>query len=222
MLIPLNDERWGGTTAIVVYTLIVINLIIFGYQISLSPWQLEGWFQSWAVIPQLFVADPLRHLITLISSQFLHGSPLHLIGNMWFLYVFGHSLEDWLGSRWFLPFYLGAGVVAALIQVCFSAQSPIPMVGASGAIAGVMGGYLICFPRVRVRSLLWLGFFFTFVRVPAVFYLGLWFAFEAYRAWQSNPNEPGVAYMAHVGGFVLGMAVLALVRWRDRQRDSPP
>jgi membrane associated rhomboid family serine protease len=221
MLIPLNDDRWGGTTAVVVYTLIVINVIIFGYQISLAPWQVAEWFRSWAVIPQLFVASPPRYLVTLISSQFLHGNLVHLIGNMWFLYVFGHSLEDWLGSRWFLPFYLLTGVVAALLQVLFSARSDVPMVGASGAIAGVMGGYLVCFPRVRVRSLLWLGFFFTFVRVPAVFYLGLWFAFEAYRASQSNPNEPGVAYLAHVGGFVMGVVVLLLLRWRNRQRQEP-
>ncbi|NEO54536.1 MAG: rhomboid family intramembrane serine protease [Okeania sp. SIO3B5] len=222
-MVPLNDENPTSKTAFVVYGLIVTNVLLFLYEISLSDIQLRQFFYSWAVVPcQLsntcsvpLPISPLPEWLTLFSSQFLHGGWLHLGGNMLFLWIFGNNVEDCLGHVKFLIFYLACGVLASLSQWFFSPGSAIPTLGASGAIAGVMGAYILRFPKAKVLTLLPLGFFITTVRIPAFFFLGFWFLQQAFYSFASlntpaniGMEEGGIAYWAHAGGFVFG-AILA-------------
>ncbi|GGA14380.1 rhomboid family intramembrane serine protease [Okeania sp. KiyG1] len=218
-MVPLNDENPTSKTAFVVYGLIVANVLLFLYEISLSDIQLRQFFYSWAVVPcQLsntcsvpLPTSQFPEWLTLFSSQFLHGGWLHLGGNMLFLWIFGNNVEDCLGHVKFLIFYLACGVLASLSQWFFSPGSAIPTLGASGAIAGVMGAYIIRFPKAKVLTLLPLGFFITTVRIPAFFFLGFWFLQQAFYSFASL-NTPanigmeggGIAYWAHAGGFVFG------------------
>ncbi|NEP46688.1 MAG: rhomboid family intramembrane serine protease, partial [Okeania sp. SIO2H7] len=214
-----NDENPTSKTAFVVYGLIVTNVLLFLYEISLSDIQLRQFFYSWAVVPcQLsntcsvpLPTSQFPEWLTLFSSQFLHGGWLHLGGNMLFLWIFGNNVEDCLGHVKFLIFYLACGVLASLSQWFFSSGSAIPTLGASGAIAGVMGAYILRFPKAKVLTLLPIGFFITTVRIPAFFFLGFWFLQQAFYG-VASLNAPanigmeagGIAYWAHAGGFVFG------------------
>ncbi|NEP88835.1 MAG: rhomboid family intramembrane serine protease [Okeania sp. SIO2C2] len=218
-MVPLNDENPTSKTAFVVYGLIVANVLLFLYEISLSDIQLRQFFYSWAVVPcQLsntcsvpLPTSQFPEWVTLFSSQFLHGGWLHLGGNMLFLWIFGNNVEDCLGHVKFLIFYLACGVLASLSQWFFSSGSAIPTLGASGAIAGVMGAYILRYPKAKVLTLLPLGFFITTVRIPAFFFLGFWFLQQAFYG-VASLNAPanigmeggGIAYWAHAGGFVFG------------------
>ncbi|MEL6493625.1 MAG: rhomboid family intramembrane serine protease [Cyanobacteria bacterium J06623_7] len=216
-MIPLNDENPSYSTPVVVYALIAINVVVFLHQMSLGR-GLEGFFQLYAVIPQQLSASfngipvnqPVPELLTLISSQFLHGGLMHIGGNMLFLWTFGDNIEHDLGHAKFLLFYLTCGVLAALTHWFFGMQSAVPTVGASGAIAGVMGAYIIKYPKAKILTLLPLIFFFTTVRIPAVYFLGFWFVQQAFSSVASlgMPEAGGVAYWAHSGGFIFG-AILA-------------
>jgi membrane associated rhomboid family serine protease len=154
---------------------------------------------------------------TLMSSMFLHGGWFHLIGNMWFLWVFGNNVEDAMGHARFVAFYLICGVLAALAQIFASPHSPVPMVGASGAISGIMGGYLVLYPRVRVHTLVFLGFFVTTIAVPAYFMLLYWAFLQLASSLLTAgvKQEGGVAFMAHLGGFVAGAALIRLFAKRE-------
>lgn len=208
-MFPLYDDNPTQDTSIVVYLLIVVNVLIFGYQLSLLDFQFVEWIRNWALIPKEFITQPTKAAVTVISSQFLHGNIFHLVGNMWFLYLFGNNIEDKLGHWKFLFFYLFCGACSGLAQVITAPMSELPMVGASGAISGVMGAYLVRFPRARIVTLLWIGFSFIPIPIPAVVFLGLWIAGQTIYAAMANPNLPGVAYLAHVSGFVVGaIAVL--------------
>jgi membrane associated rhomboid family serine protease len=156
---------------------------------------------------------------TLFSSMFLHGGWLHLIGNMWFLWVFGNNIEDSTGKLRFLAFYLLTGIAAALAQVAVNPASPIPMVGASGAISGVMGAYIVLYPRVRVHMLVFLGIFITRIQVPAFLMLGYWFLLQLLGGLPTLQDESGgVAFWAHAGGFVAGMLLIFAFRNRNMIR----
>ncbi len=208
-MFPLYDDNPTQDNSIVVYLLIVVNVLIFGYQLSLLNFQFAEWIGNWALIPKGLITNPVRGAITLLSSQFLHGNIFHLVGNMWFLYLFGNNVEYKLGHWKFLFFYLICGIFSGLAQVITAPMSELPMVGASGAISGVMGAYLVRFPRARIVTLLWIGFSFIPIPIPAVVFLGLWIAGQTIYAAMANPNLPGVAYLAHVSGFVVGaIAVL--------------
>jgi membrane associated rhomboid family serine protease len=216
-MFPLHDDNPTQDTSIVVYTLILINVLIFGYQASLANFQFAEWIGHWGLVPKELINNPAKEAIALISSQFLHGNIFHLAGNMWFLYLFGNNIEDQLGHWKFLFFYLLCGVVAALAQVVTSPMSVVPMVGASGAISGVMGAYLVRFPRARILSLVFLGIFITAIPIPSAIFLGLWIAGQTVYAAMANPNLPGVAYLAHIGGFVIGaIAMFVLSRRKLR------
>jgi membrane associated rhomboid family serine protease len=153
---------------------------------------------------------------TLFSSMFLHGGWLHLIGNMWFLWVFGNNIEDSTGKLRFLMFYLLTGIAAALAQVAVNPQSPIPMVGASGAISGVMGAYIVLYPKVRVHMLVFLGFFITRIQVPAFLMLGYWFLLQLLGGLPTLQDDSGgVAFWAHAGGFVAGMLLILVFRSKE-------
>ncbi len=218
-MVPLRDNNPISITPYVTYGLVAVNILAFIYQLSLTPQQLEGFFHLAAVVPReltasfegISVNQPVPEWMTLITSQFLHGGFLHLGGNMLFLWVFGNNVEDRLGHVKYLIFYLACGVLAALTQWFFSQNSGIPSLGASGAIAGVMGAYILRFPHAKVLTLLPLGFFITTVQIPAVFFLGFWFLQQALFGIASL-NAPtnigmesgGIAYWAHAGGFFFG------------------
>lgn len=218
-MFPINDNNPTRITPFVTYALIAINILVFINELSLTQPQLEQFFQLYAVVPKELTANlngipvnqPVPEPLTLITSQFLHGGFAHLFGNMLFLWIFGNNIEDQLGHVKYLIFYLVCGILAALSQWFFSTQSGIPALGASGAIAGVLGAYILRFPRARVRTLLFLGPFITFPDIPAIFFLGIWFLQQTLYGVASLNVEStigmengGVAYWAHIGGFVFG------------------
>jgi membrane associated rhomboid family serine protease len=191
--------------------------------------QLNNFFELYAVIPRELTTSfagyasnqPVPETITLITSQFLHGGLTHIGFNMLFLWIFGNNIEDSLGHFKFLLFYLGCGVLAGLTHWFFGMESTVPTVGASGAIAGVMGAYILKYPKAQILTLLPLGFFITTIRIPAVFFLGFWFLQQAFSSILSlglPGNTAGVAYWAHAGGFIFG-AILGpmLGLFSDRQ-----
>ncbi len=218
-MVPLRDNNPISITPYVTYGLLAANILAFFYQLSLTPQQLEGFFHVAAVVPRELTSSlrgiplnqPVPEWLTLFTSQFLHGGLLHLGGNMLFLWIFGNNIEDRLGHIKFLIFYLACGALAALTQWFFSQNSGIPSLGASGAIAGVMGAYILRFPRAQVLTLIPLGFFITTVQIPAVFFLGFWF-FQQALFGIASLNTPtnigmesgGIAYWAHAGGFFFG------------------
>ena len=175
-MVPLRDNNPTSRTAFVTYGIILVNVLVFVYELSLGP-DLEAFFRVWAVVPATLTASfsgaatglPFPAWVTLVTSQFLHGGFLHIGGNMLFLWIFGNNVEDRLGHLRFLIFYLGCGVLAGLTQWFFSAYSTVPSLGASGAIAGVMGAYILRFPQAKVLTLVPLGFFITAFQIPAIF-----------------------------------------------------
>lgn len=234
-MVPLRDNIPTRIVPVVTYVLIALNIAAFVYELSLGP-NLEAFFRVWAIVPRDLTAYfageptglPFPAWITLFSSQFLHGGFLHVAGNMLFLWIFGNNVEDKLGHVRFIIFYLACGVLAGLSQWFFSAYSVVPSLGASGAIAGVMGAYILRFPNAEVLTLVPLGFFMWTFRVPAFFFLGFWFVQQAFYG-VAGLNVPtnvgmqngGVAYWAHAGGFVFGAILgplLGLFADRDRER----
>ncbi len=211
-MFPIRDHNPSGRTPFVVYALILLNVGIFlSYQPIMSDnYRLAVFFNDWALIPAA-VTDGQK-FIGLFSSMFLHGGWMHLLGNMLFLWIFGDNLEDEMGHLGFLVFYLVAGLAASFTQIIADPDSLIPVVGASGAIAGVMGGYLLLFPRARVDILLILIIFFRIFTIPAWIMLALWFGLQLFNGVLSDPETSGVAHWAHAGGFVAGV-VLALPIW---------
>ena len=213
-MFPIRDHNPSGRTPYVVYALMAANILVWiGYFQLPDAAALYRLFLDWAVIPARISRG--EGLATLVSSMFLHGGVLHLAGNMLFLWIFGDNLEDEMGHLPFLAFYLAAGIGAGLLHVAAAPHSMVPTVGASGAIAGVMGGYLLLFPRARVDVLFIFIVFFRVVAVPAWVMLGLWLAFQFWGGFGSDPDAGGVAYWAHAGGFVVGF-VLCLPLWLKR------
>jgi len=199
------------------YAIIVANIILLLYVQQLSPPQQDAYLTAHGVVPARLLANPgLPQLWTLISSMFLHSGWLHLISNMWALYIFGDNIEDRLGSLGYLLFYLAVGIAAALVHVFLNTASDLPVVGASGAIAGVMGAYLLSFPRSRVITLVPFVFVW-FVQIPAVVYLVGWFLLQFWSGLltltvgAAQSSMGGVAWWAHVGGFVAGMLLIRVL-----------
>ncbi|BAZ52682.1 hypothetical protein NIES4103_53470 [Nostoc sp. NIES-4103] len=189
-----------------------MNVLVFLHEFSLSSRQLEQFFQLYAVIPQQLTTNFTYEWTTLFTSQFLHGGWWHLISNMLFLWVFGNNVEDRLGHFKYLIFYLACGALAALCQWFIGMYSEIPSLGASGAISGVLGAYIIRFPQARITTLIFLGFFVTTISVPALLLIGIFFiqnVISGLASLQAAANMSvetgGVAYWAHIGGFVFGM-----------------
>lgn len=231
-MFPIHDETPTRITPFVTYALIGANIFIFLYQLTLSSSELQQFFQTYALVPRELSAaltgeagDRLvPEALTLVSSQFLHGGIAHIFGNMLFLWIFGNNIEEQLGHIKYLIFYIACGVLAALSQWFFSMGSSIPSLGASGAIAGVMGAYILKFPQARIRTVLFLGPFITFPRIPAFFFLGFWFVMQALYGVvslnaQSTVETGGIAYWAHAGGFVFGAILGPLLGLFS---DSPP
>jgi membrane associated rhomboid family serine protease len=209
-MLPLRDTIPARKFPAAVWALVAVNTLIFLYQVSLPPWELEAFIYLYGMVPGRLTepAGLERYWPTVFTSMFLHGGWLHLIGNMWFLWVFGDNVEDRLGTPLFLVFYLLGGVAAALVQVLVDPGSPIPAVGASGAISAVLGGYLVMFPQARVISLFILIIFPFLLEVPAALWIGLWFFqqwLNGLAALQLDAAQGGVAWWAHIGGFVFGV-----------------
>ena len=207
-MFPFRDHNPSSRLPVVTYALIALNVLIFlSYQpLFADPRALQGFFYTWAAVPAAITQGELLH--GLVTSMFLHGGWLHLLGNMLFLFVFGDNLEDILGHVAFLGFYLLCGVAAALAQVVTAPDSIVPMVGASGAIAGVMGGYMLLFPKARV-DVLFIIIVLVFIRpISAWIVLGVWFGLQVFSGLSTSSEGGGVAFWAHAGGFVVGMAFI--------------
>ncbi len=208
-MFPIRDHNPSATTPYVTYALIAVNVVVF-----FSYWSLFSderaitlFFNEWAMIPAR--VTQMGDYSGVFTSMFLHGGVMHLAGNMLFLWIFGDNLEDRMGHLPYLAFYLATGIAAGVAHVLGGPGSMVPTVGASGAIAGVMGGYLLLFPRARVDVLLIFIVFVRIITIPAALVLLLWFAIQVLAGLGSSPDMGGVAYWAHAGGFVAG-AVLAL------------
>uniref|UniRef100_A0A832M1Y3 Rhomboid family intramembrane serine protease n=1 Tax=Oscillatoriales cyanobacterium SpSt-402 TaxID=2282168 RepID=A0A832M1Y3_9CYAN len=234
-MVPIRDENPTRITPYVTYGLIIANVLVFMYELSLSPAELEQFLRVWAVVPRELTASwsgavsphPVPEWTTLFTSQFLHGGFLHIAGNMLFLWIFGNNVEESLGHIKYLIFYLACGALAALTQWFFSAYSPIPSLGASGAIAGVMGAYILKYPNAKVLTLVPLGIVLVPFRIPAIFFLGFWCAQQALYGLVSL-NAPtnigmqsgGIAYWAHAGGFIFGAILSPLLGLFDDRRAN--
>jgi membrane associated rhomboid family serine protease len=196
--------------------LIVVNAVCFLFEQALNPYAQQILIYEYGLIPNRI------HLSALVTSMFLHGGWMHLIGNMWFLWVFGSRVEDTLGSAKYLIYYLLCGVVAAVVHLALNLGSSVPTLGASGAIAGVMGGFMLLYPRARIVTLIFIIFFITTLEVPAVLLLLYWFAIQVFSGLfsfgrMSLTDAGGVAWFAHVGGFLAGMFLLSLFGARARR-----
>ncbi len=210
-MIPLKDDTPSSTYPYVTVAFIVINVLVFLYQISLGYRGMNYFIYTTAAIPY-----EITHLVdtgppavvalpfTLLTAMFVHGGLLHLGGNMLFLWIFGDNVEDSMGHVRFVVFYLLTGLLASAAHVFAAPNSTLPMIGASGAIAGVLGAYFVLFPRANVKTLVFLFVFVTIIQVPAVFFLGLWFLFQLL----SSGSGGGIAWYAHIGGFLAGALLI--------------
>jgi membrane associated rhomboid family serine protease len=241
-VVPLRDDNPTSTTPVVVYALIALNVAVFFYEASIPGGALQQFINTWALVPAelscslpgdwlVRVSDlrcPLAigsmpdeaEWITLLSSQFLHGGLLHLGGNMLYLWIFGNNIEDRLGAVKFLIFYLACGALAALSQWVIAPASEVPTLGASGAIAGIMGAYIIRFPRAKIMTFIAI----FVVPVPAYLFLGWWFVQQSLSSYASlgmtaETGAGGVAYWAHAGGFVFGVILGPLLGLFSRRQD---
>lgn len=220
MFIPLRDENPTTRPPVVTIALIAVNALIFFYQ-AFSPHGLQYYVLRMGTIPYeitSFQALPnfpvarISPFLALIVSMFLHGSFFHLAGNMLYLWIFGNNIEDYLGHIRFIIFYLAGGLSAALIHILFNPHSTVPMIGASGAIAGVLGAYFILYPGARVMTLIFFFFFIRIIPIPAAIILGLWFLMQILNIGLGG----GVAWFAHIGGFLVGIGLIMVFRRRPR------
>ena len=216
-MIPLRDVIPSRTTPVVTVAIIVVNALVFLYEFSLGP-DVNEFIIAYGLIPSAF------SWATLLTSMFLHGGFLHVAGNMLYLWIFGDNVEDRMGHGRFLAFYLLCGTAAALAQTIMSPDSVVPMVGASGAIAGVMGAYFVMYPHSRIVTLVPLFVFIQIIEVPAIFFLGIWFVMQflsgvgSIATAASRQPAGGVAFWAHVAGFAAGVGGVFLFRRPERQK----
>jgi rhomboid family protein len=228
-VIPLRDDNPTTIQPLVTVAIIVLCSLVFLWQISLDGRGFEAAILSLGVIPaalfggktpppELVVVPPP---LTVFTSMFLHGSWMHLIGNMLYLWIFGNNVEDAMGHARFVLFYLFCGIAAVLAQALPNTDSTIPMIGASGAISGVLGSYLLLYPRARVLVLIPLGFYTRLVYLPAMAVLGFWFVLQLISTAYADPRSGGVAFGAHIGGFVAGLVLLPVFKYRHVRLFAP-
>ncbi len=218
-MIPLRDSQPSQSTPVITVLLIAANVLVFLYEFSLDAYSLNHLLYSFGMVPDRLVPT------TIFSSMFLHGGWMHLIGNMWFLKIYGDNIEDILGHAKYFLFYVACGAAAAAAHLAFNLDSRVPTVGASGAIAGVMGAYMVKFPKSKILTLVPLLVFFTTIEVPAVLVLVYWFILQVFSGFGSvghtMASQGGVAWFAHVGGFVAGVVLVHLLGTRERYRRRP-
>lgn len=231
-MIPLRDANPSRGTPVANYAIIALCVLMFLYELLLGK-GLERFLFEFGLIPARITLPEMAYhftfnerFIPLLSSMFLHGGWLHLIGNMWTLYIFGDNVESELGHVRYGIFYVVSGLIAAVIHVVTNFDSKIPTIGASGAVAGVMGAYFLLYPRARILTLVPIFFFVTFLELPAYVFLGFWFILQFFSGTFSllagSSNVGGIAWWAHVGGFVGGLVMLIPLKWsRGREVDAP-
>jgi membrane associated rhomboid family serine protease len=207
-MFPIGDDNSARRTLpLVTYALIVFNILFFLVELSAG----DTFIETWSFIPTRFLANPVGDFLTIFTSMFMHAGWVHIGGNMLYLWIFGDNVEDRFGHLQYLVFYLICGIVATFAQLAFSIGSSIPSLGASGAIAGVLGAYLLLFPQRRVTVLLGYGV----TRMPALIVIGLWFVLQLFSGIGSiagAADTGGVAYMAHIGGFIAGLVLAFILR----------
>jgi membrane associated rhomboid family serine protease len=214
-MFPIRDLQPSYSRPIATIVLIVINILVFLFEFSLDDYSRNAFIALYGLTPDNF------HLLNIFTAMFLHGGWLHVLGNMWFLWIFGDNIEDILGHVKYLAFYLLCGFVAAMAQVGIDPQSRVPMVGASGAIAGVMGAYMVKFPRARIETILFIVFFITRFDVPAWLMLIYWFATQLFSGvgsigYTQATQQGGTAFFAHIGGFIAGIILIKIMGPRER------
>jgi membrane associated rhomboid family serine protease len=218
-LIPIKDINPTERFAVVTACIIAVNVAAFIFELSIGAESREAFITALAFIPQrLFapgtkaVPGALPALATMFTSMFVHGGFLHIGGNMLYLWIFGNNIEDSMGRMRFIFFYFLCGFIAAYSHALLNASSTVPMIGASGAISGVLGAYLVLYPRTRVLTLVVFGFYVRTVQLPAMFVLGFWFVLQFFSAIISSSGGGGIAWYAHIGGFAAGIALIGLFK----------
>ena len=218
-MIPISDDNPVRHAPILNYVFVASCVLAFGWQLSLSEFEFERSLADFAFVPvNLFHGGSLAPLggsswawLTLATSMFLHGGWLHLGGNMLYLWIFGNNIEDAMGHFRYLIFYFACGIGAALSEGVVNPGSDVPMVGASGAISGVLAAYLLIFPRARVTVIVPLGILLYPLKISALYVIGFWFLIQLFQAGLADPNEPGIAWWAHIGGFAAGLILAPIL-----------
>ena len=227
-MIPLKDDNPTSGRPIVTYLLIGLCVAVFLMQIGSQSYKTGELFYSYGLIPSVLMGHKQLPIdlyvvpayLTIFSSMFMHGGFMHLIGNMLYMWIFADNIEDNLGSRNFIIFYLLSGIGAAMAQVLMDTHSQIPMIGASGAIGGVLGAYLINYPNAKVLVLIPFGFFSQLIKIKALYVLGFWFVLQFINSSMMSSQEGGVAYAAHIGGFVSGMILILFFNKKIKRKTK--
>jgi membrane associated rhomboid family serine protease len=230
-MFPLKDDNPTAITPFVTWMLIAVNVMVFLHQVSMGPRSSRLFVYEYGTIPAVVVGlrrlpaniTPIPPVLTILTSMFLHGSWMHLIGNMWFLWIFGNNIEEAMGGLRYLLFYLICGFLASWSHIASNASSVLPSLGASGAIAGVLGAYIMLYPRARVWTLVFLGFFIRLMYIPAGLILGYWFLLQVVSGSLTGRQDAGgVAFWAHIGGFISGVVLVGLFKKRNVRFFNPP
>jgi len=227
MFLPIGDDNPHTKFPIVNYTMIGLCVAVFFWQMSLPQGADEAAVYMFGLVPgdllgtTRVTADRLPAWMTIFTSMFLHGGVMHLLGNMGYLWIFGDNIEASLGSRRYLIFYILCGVAAGLAQTIAAPLSDVPMIGASGAISGVLGAYMMLHPRANIRVFVWIIIYFSVWNVPAFIVLGIWFGGQLLSSVNVDPGEPGIAFMAHIGGFIAGAVLVFFFKKRDVRVFEP-
>lgn len=218
-MLPLRDNIRSNSRPIVTYIILGINILVFIYEISLGT-HLDMFVKQFGAVPyNIFNPVGLASYTTLFTSMFMHANLMHIIGNMLFLWIFADNIEDRLGHIMFIVFYLACGLAGTLLHSIFTPTSTIPMIGASGAISGVLGAYIILYPKARISALIPLGFFFRVIQLPSLVFLGIWFLMQFLFGISSiRATGGGVAYFAHIGGFLLGLLWALPYKFRQKKQ----
>ncbi|MBN2620274.1 rhomboid family intramembrane serine protease [candidate division WOR-3 bacterium] len=219
-MLPLRDDIRSYSRPFVTYGLIGLNIVVFLYEISLGD-TLNGFIQQFGAVPYtIFHPSGPGSYCTLISSMFIHASLMHIAGNMLFLWIFGDNIEDRMGHVFFFIFYVISGLAGALLHSITAPGSLVPMVGASGAISGIMGAYILLYPKARILALVPLGFFLRIMKLPALLFLGVWFLYQFLLGILSiGVKGGGVAYFAHIGGFAVGLVIALPFKFTRNKGD---
>jgi membrane associated rhomboid family serine protease len=223
-MIPLKDDVPTRTFPIITISIVLVNIFIFLWSRTLSPGSEMELVDRYALVPkELLTSFASRpdlipyNILTIFTSMFLHGGVLHIAGNMLYLWIFGNNIEDALGHFRFVIFFLCSGLIAALVQTSFDPGSSIPMIGASGAVSGVLGAYLLLYPRARVKTLVFIFIFITTIDIPAMLLLTIWFLMQVLFS-----HGQGVAWFAHIGGFIFGLIAIRLFTLGVRAKRRRP
>jgi membrane associated rhomboid family serine protease len=230
-MFPLRDDNPTKIAPVVTWALIAVNIAVFVYRLSLAPRDAQIFAGQFGAIPAVVLGTKslpdqfavIPPLMSIVTSMFLHGGWMHLVGNMWFLWIFGNNIEEAMGHVRYLAFYLICGILASASHILSNPESVIPSIGASGAIAGVMGAYIMLYPRARVWTLIFLGFFVRVMHIPAGVILGFWILIQLVNGsiMAGSQDIGGIAFWAHVGGFIAGVLLVGVFKKRDVRFFNP-